>query len=78
MSGVDAGCPGRVALGGWAAVAVVVVSSGRLFRPAAGCPGPRAVSVFFPRLFRARLALVLGFSMVSSGVPEYAEGPRLK
>ena len=30
MSGVDAGCPGPVALGGWAAVAVVVVSSGRM------------------------------------------------
>ena len=78
MSGVDAGCPRSGALGGWAAVAVVVVSSGRMSGPGAGCPGPGVVSVFFRRHFRARLALVLGFSMVSSGVPKYAQGPRLK
>lgn len=77
MSGVNAGCPGPVALGGWAVVAVVVVSSGRMSGPGAGCPGLGAISVFFRRRF-ARLALVLGFSMVSSGVPGYAQGPRLK
>ena len=49
-------------------------------RAGAGCPGPvAAVSSSFSFLcFRARLALVLGFSMVSSGVPEYEQGPRLK
>ena len=76
MSGRVAGCPGPIDLA-WVA-AVVDVSSGRMSGPAAGCPGPRAISVFFRHRFRARLALVLGFSMVSSGVPEYAQGPRLK
>ena len=48
-------------------------------RAGAGCPGPVAVvsSSFSFLCFRARLALVLGFSMVSSGVPEYEQGPRL-
>ena len=78
MSRVDAGCSGPIAFGGWEAVVVGVVSSGRMSGPVAGCPGPGVVSVFFRRRFRARLALVLGFSMVSSGVPEYEQGPRLK
>ena len=49
-------------------------------RAGAGCPGPvAAVSSSFSFLcFRARLALVLGFSMVSSGVPKYEQGTRLK
>ena len=49
-------------------------------RAGAGCPEPvAAVSSSFSFLcFRARLALVLGFSMVSSGVPEYEQGPCLK
>ena len=49
MSGVDVGCLGPVALGGWAAVAVVVVSSGRMSGPGAGCPGPGAAFFFFRR-----------------------------
>ena len=72
MSGLDAGCPGPVGFGVWAAAAVVA--------PGAGCPGPVAAgsSSFSFLCFRAHLALVLGFSMVSSGVPEYEQGLRLK
>ena len=49
-------------------------------RAGAGCPGPVAAgSSSLSFLWsRAHLALVLGLSMVSSGVPEYAQGPRLK
>ena len=49
-------------------------------RAGAGCPGPvAAVSSSFSFLrSRAYLALVLGLSMVYTGVPEYAQGPRLK
>ena len=49
-------------------------------RAGAGCPAAVAAgsSSFSFLRFRARLALVLGFSMVSSGVPEYEQGPRLK
>ena len=49
-------------------------------RAGAGCPGPVAAgsSSFSFLHFHARLRLVLGFSTVSSGVPEYAQGPRLK
>ena len=49
-------------------------------RAGARCPGPVVAgsSSFSFLCFRACLALVLGFSMVSSGVPEYAQGPHLK
>ena len=49
-------------------------------RAPAGCPAAVAAgtSSFSFLCFRARLALVLGFSMVSSGVPEYAQGLCLK
>ena len=45
-----------------------------------GCPAAVAActSSFSFLCSRAHLALVLGLSMVSSGVPEYAQGPRLK
>ena len=49
-------------------------------RAGAGCPGPVAAgsSSFSFLRSRTHLALVLGLSMVYSGVPEYAQGPRLK
>ena len=49
-------------------------------RDMSGCPvavAPGSSSFSFLRS-RAHLALVLGLSMVYTGVPEYAQGPRLK
>ena len=49
-------------------------------RAGAGCPGPVAdgSSSFSFLQSRAHLALVLGLSMVYSGVPKYPQGSRLK
>jgi hypothetical protein len=49
-------------------------------RAGAGCPAAVAAgsSSFSFLRSRAHLALVLELSMVYSGVPEYAQGPRLK
>ena len=56
------------------------VRAGLDVRAGDGCPGPVAAgSSSLSFLWsRAHLALVLGLSMVSSGVPEYAQGPCLK
>ena len=56
------------------------IGSGRISGGRAGCPGPIAASSssFSFLRSRAHFALVLGLSLVSSGVPEYAQGPRLK
>ena len=80
MSGVMARCPG-CAGPLWCSLD----GRCRIFRGRAGCPGwagcPVVVvagpSSFSFLHFRACLALVLGLSMVSSGVLEYAQGPRL-
>ena len=77
MSGLGAGCPA-------AREEPDVRADGVQLRVrsvmGAGCPGPVAAgsSSFSFLCFRARLALVLGLSLDSSGVPEYAQGPRLK
>ena len=75
MSGVMAGCPGYAV-----PLRCSLVGRCRISGAGAGCPaavvaGPSSFSFLH---FHARLALVLGLSMVSSGVPEYAQGPRLK
>ena len=90
MSGLGAGCPAAreepdvradvVQLRVPSVMGAGFPGIGPDVRAGAGCPGPVAAgsSSFSFLCFRARLALVLGFSMVSSGVPEYAQGPRLK
>ena len=56
------------------------VRAGPDVRDMAGCPAVVAAdsSSFFFLFSRAHLALVLGLSMVSSGVPKYAQGSRLR
>ena len=56
------------------------VRAGPDVRDMAGCPAVVAADSFSFSFLRSRAhsALVLGLSMVSLGVPEYAQGPRLK
>ena len=56
------------------------VRAGPEVRAGARCPGPVAAgsSSFSILCSRAHLALVLGLSLVSLGVPEYAQGLCLK
>ena len=89
--GEEAGCPGLQqepdVRGMGPDVQAVGVTSNALWigrgwisRGLTGCPAAVAAgsSSFSFLRSRAHLALVLGLSMVSSGVPEYAQGPRLK
>ena len=71
-------CDGRRIFGTWAGCPVA--REGPDVRAMAGCPAAVAAdsSSFSFLRSRAHLALVLGLSLVSSGVPEYAQGPLLK
>ena len=78
------GCQGRLQMHSVMEVGFPVVGldvrAGPDVRDMAGCPAAVAAdsSSFSFLRSRARLALVLGLSLDSSGVPEYAQGPRLK